>query len=377
MRIKDTENCPCGSEKLYKQCCKNRKDQKVDLKKLVENENRMNAEAISVLRNSKFSTCLHPSKNECSKKIIGAHTLQNNGVLSYLSYNEEVVVIEPGVNKNGVKLDFKNKTKKKATTFTGFCSYHDREVFKPIETVEYLMESDEQNFLFAYRIFAHEYYKKHVAFKVFQKTIRKFPSRLNEEMFIGQYRNYQLAIKDMEEYTRIFNSALLSKNYSVLSTHVVEFDFRLPFATCFAYSPYYDFNKEPINLSHMFDFNEDRLKLNFVTVLPQEKKSYILYSWLKEDDSHFHSIKSSLESFDNKDIKRTFNNLIPEYSEHVVFAPKYWQRLSDMQKEAFSNRMLGDFASFSNEAVFMPDVLENKSSLSKRPIYNLFRDFSE
>lgn len=370
--ISDKENCPCGSGLQYQKCCKNRKDKVTEISKSMGNEHRMNAYIINTLKRNKFSACMHPNKDECHKKIINAHSIQNNGVLSLLSKDSEVIIIEPGVGENGLKIDYRTKGKNQATTFTGFCAYHDREVFKPIETIEY-SKTNEQHFLFAYRIFALEYYKKKVAFKSFQQTIRKIPSGLENEFFVSTYRNYQLAEKDMRAYETIFNEALLSENYSALCTYVVEFDYRVPIATAFGCSPLYDFDKKPLNVKSMIEFDEQRLKMNFVTVLPQRDKSYILYSWLKEDDEFFESLKSKLNTMSVREIKLLFNNLIPEYSENVVFAPLFWERLSEYQKQAFNTRLLGDFPRLEHNTMLAPDSLEYKNCLDVRPPYNLFR----
>ncbi len=40
--------------------------------------------------------------------------------------------------------------RKEATVFTGFCGYHDNELFKPIENNEF-NSSDEHVFLYTYR----------------------------------------------------------------------------------------------------------------------------------------------------------------------------------------------------------------------------------
>lgn len=374
-KIEDNENCPCGSNITYKKCCENRKDENREIDKYIKNEKQLNAEALQVIKSSKFSACLHPTKDECSKDIINAHTLQNNGVLSYLALNNEVIVLEPGINKEGVKFDYKSKSKNQATTFRGFCSFHDKEVFKPIEDEIYDKNREDQNFLFTYRIFAFEYYKKKVAMKVFQKTARKYPSSLKHETGVRFYRNYQLAMEDMNSYSKIFNSSLLSKNYSTIETKVFEFDYRLPFATCFAFSPYFDFNEKPLNVDFMLQHNSDRLKLNFVTVLPQNKKSYVLYSWLSEDSNYFSSLNKSFETFTELDIKKIFNNLIPEYSEHIVFAPEYWNNLSETQKNDFNTRMGNDFPQYNDDIMMIPDYVTNKSVLSNRPMYNLFKDY--
>lgn len=375
--IDDKENCPCGSGRKYSDCCKNRKDIVIDRKKFMKNGNYINANIMQTLKQNKISVCLYPKKDECEKKIVNAHSIQKNGVLSILARDNEVVVIEPGADENGLKVAYRSKGKNRATTFTGFCSYHDREVFKPIETIEY-SKTDQQNFLFAYRIFALEYYKKKVAFKSFQKTIRQKPSGMKNDLFVKVYRNFQLAEKDMEAYKTFFDEMLLSENYSDLYTHVIEFDYRIPFAAAFAYSPLYDFDKRPLNLEKTNMCDEERLKLNFVTVLPQKDKSYILYSWLKEDDDFFESLHLRLNTISLREVKRIFNNLIPEYAENIVFAPVFWERLSEYQKQAFQNRFLSDFLNIENNPVVNPNELNYKVFLDERAPYNLFRelDFS-
>lgn len=68
-------------------------------------------------------------------------------------------------------LEFGKTGRKKATTFTGFCDYHDSKIFSPIENEDYVEENKEQEFLFAYRALAYEHhanksiidYYKHIA----------------------------------------------------------------------------------------------------------------------------------------------------------------------------------------------------------------------
>ena len=341
----------------------------------MNNEGRLNHEVISTLKSSRISTCFHPSKEDCSKDIINAHSLQNNGVLSLLSDNGLVVCIEPGVGIHGLKLNIKDQSKNKATTFRGFCKYHDTELFKPIETHEYNPNSLEQNYIFAYRVYAYEYYKKIVAMKTFQKMVRKIPSRLRNKEFIVFYRNYQLSLLDLEEYKNIFDKALLSKEFDRVYSYVIEFDYQLSFASCFGYSPLFDFNGNELNLLLMLSGNQERLKMNFVTILPQKDKSYLIYSWLKDDNEHFNRLGQQLESYSVTDIKKLFNNLLPEYTENMVFAPKLWNRFSDDIKSEIVKRIQGDFPKFDNNIMFMSDSLGRKIDMHERAPYNLFRRF--
>lgn len=55
--------------------------------------------------------------------------------------------------------DAQSKGRKIATTFSGFCEYHDKITFQDIEDCEF-QGSDKQIFLFTYRTFAWHYHKK-------------------------------------------------------------------------------------------------------------------------------------------------------------------------------------------------------------------------
>lgn len=371
--IDDNEVCPCGSNNIYSRCCKSRKDEKVDIDELIRNESRLNAEIIGILKSSKISTCFHPNKEECTKKIIDAHSIQENGVLSLLAKDGEVIYIEPGVNKNGLILDFKAKTKRKVTTFKGFCSYHDKELFKPIEDNKYEPNSNEHNFLLAYRAFAYEFYKKIVAMKSFQKLIKKKPSLLLSEEFVSVYRNYQLSLQDLEATKVHFNEGLLNRKFDIIESVIIPFDYRFGIATSFTYSPYFDLKGNPMNFNHIVSKNSERLKANFVTLLPQFDKSYIIYSWLAEDRDFYNTLITSLRDIKKSDAKRIFKNLTLEYTENLIISPYLWNRFPEWVKDDISKRVIGEMDDFMNPIAGIESMVR-KMDLNEMTPYNLFRE---
>ena len=72
--LHDDEECPCGSGKKYKECCKNKEDQNPIASKKPP-------EVILMERMRKGlqqdKVCLHPDKAHCRGKIKEAHALQN------------------------------------------------------------------------------------------------------------------------------------------------------------------------------------------------------------------------------------------------------------------------------------------------------------
>lgn len=62
---------------------------------------------------------------------------------------------------------------KAASTFTGFCNYHDTVIFSEIENKDY-EESEYQNFLYAFRSCIREYVKKKESVCHINNLLKKF-----------------------------------------------------------------------------------------------------------------------------------------------------------------------------------------------------------
>ena len=185
-RIFDEEPCPCGSGMKYSLCCKKREDSfQRDNKRPVE------VQAAEILKKSQYKCCLHPDKSRCVKHIKEAHALQNNKIISLLSENGHVYMLndkkppliiptEKGEIETLTLLDKVGVNR--ATTATCFCDIHDDEVFAAIEKGAPAFDkgNDEHKFLYAYKAFIFEYYKKLVEQKAFQRMIKAKTVRIKE-----------------------------------------------------------------------------------------------------------------------------------------------------------------------------------------------------
>ncbi|WP_419749747.1 SEC-C metal-binding domain-containing protein [Terrisporobacter petrolearius] len=150
MKIGRNSTCNCGSGKKYKKCCMNKPEKQKLVEAILKSKNTLNHEA-------RIKQCLHPRKEKCSEKIIKAHAIQNNRILNKLSQNGYVVTMD-GSSSLIFQSDQK-KGRKIATTFTGFCSYHDKILFQEIEDREF-NKSQKQIFLWTYRTQSWHYNKK-------------------------------------------------------------------------------------------------------------------------------------------------------------------------------------------------------------------------
>lgn len=119
--------------------------------------------------------------------------------------------------------------RKEATTFTGFCGYHDKTVFQPIEDNLFNM-SVEHIFLHTYRCFAVEYHKKQEVSKMEQTLFANKPSLLHMRKEENPFGGINMAIRDFEPVKKRFDKALLNKNYDILTSVVWEFNQTINFA---------------------------------------------------------------------------------------------------------------------------------------------------
>ena len=104
--------------------------------------------------------CGHPLASPSSRRgnIVRAHTVQLEGGLSEIARNRHVY----GMQVENGRLVYKLVGVRRASTFSGFCAYHDAELFRPLETQPFVV-SKEQLFLLAYRALSKEVYAKRYA----------------------------------------------------------------------------------------------------------------------------------------------------------------------------------------------------------------------
>lgn len=246
----------------------------------------------------KSKKCWHPlaSNTNCQigtdGKIIvsAAHSIQNNGVLSKVADNG--IVTEYIFNAG--EFDGKNTNKKTASIFWGFCNTHDA-IFRPIENSPYT-KTDEQNFLFAYRGFVVAMHKK-----VEASTYTDFGEESDN---------------DIIENKKLFDSAILTNDFSVIETEVIELPAFYPIAVSSAFYLDYDFEGNPISHS------DDRMEYLYVTLLPVDNKTYFLISYFKKDRHLYCNLGNQLRSRNN--LKSDITMLIAAHIENVYFNPTYY-----------------------------------------------------
>ncbi len=345
--------CPCGSGKKYKKCCVNKADNP-----LFSEINNLPMIYKDLRKSARIKTCIYPDHTLCSEKIVGAHSIQNNKILTKISDCGKVYMPCP---RNDLSFQLqKEYGRKEASVFTGFCAYHDKTVFQPIEDHDFV-GTQEQVFLFIYRAFALEYHKKREAVRMEQQFFSQKPSIISMNDRVDGKTGFEMAVNDFEEEKRIFDDALLNRKYDVLTSLVWTFDGFSNFAASGGEAPARDYENNLIQ-----DLMNPSVPARhiFLSVFPENDKTYAIIAWLKQYDSLFSSIKERLMKTSDNEKRNYINNTIPIIAENICIKPSAWNALPKIEQDEFGMLFFG-----------LADIMETtgqKFDRFQKPSFDLF-----
>lgn len=281
---------------------------------------------------SKIKECFHFDSDSCKGKIKSAHSLQKNGVLSLL---------EAEINKNNVvysflypklkgflPIGFEPLGKKDASTFHGFCDFHDTTIFSEIENNPINIDSDKHCFLLCYRAFAKEYHTKIEINKGF-KNNELYNEPQNQEMQEDMINGSELAIKDLKGVKTRLNNLLKDKKYNGLEYFTYSIGHTIPIACATSITPSYSYNGTLLNKS--VDEN-DTYENVMITVLPTKEETYVIFGCFPED---FRSIKyiDELENLPDKVLENAITSILIGEVENTFISPLIWERMTKRERE--------------------------------------------
>lgn len=296
--------------------------QQFELNDVSEKEKGLIFERITKILDEKVRLCWHPlaSKQNCTLdnagnvKISSAHSIQRGKILKNISENNKVRQFR--IYENEREYD---KPIKRASTFWGFCDRHDK-TFNPIE-IEDFKCTPEQNFLFAYRAFVNT---THIKFKFFEYY--NFGKQAKNDLIINK---------------KIFDQAIIEKDFSRIKTDILILDNEYPIAVSSASDLDYDFNANCISHS------DTRLEQFYLTVFPENGKTYVLFSYMKEDSKPYDNIVNQIKS--GNQIESKLSVLLAGHCENVFFRPSYYNSFIRHQEESISKLIMQtqtDFVGF-------------------------------
>lgn len=332
--------CPCESGKKYKFCC-------YEKSKYISNSNqnynakRLYSESHRHFRDTDFKMCFGFDTN-CKHGYIGAHSLQNNGVLNLIADDNHVYMLDMEYHRSLLtpRLEFRKIGKKQASVFYGFCKYHDEEYFKIIEDIPFKGDA-EQNYLFAFRAHCFEAHRKYRLRKSYSSLFKKSPEATRNKQLSNNYRGNELTIRDMVvDYNR-FKSIFESREFDKLESFVKILPFKVAFTATTAIAVCVDIEGKVA--ADIYNYNESIFVPSiYLSIIPKENESIIIVSRFKEDECYDNFIKSLNFCKDDKKIFSFLTYCLAEYSENVYFSPKLIDSILTLdEKELILTAFLG------------------------------------
>lgn len=334
-KFKRNDPCWCGSGKKYKNCHYRREsDSPVLFSDLLATHKKIWTKEY----------CLHPQQNSCSGNIVRAHTIQKRGSLERISRNGHVYTFKTDLAKilktGKPELNLIGITK--ASTFTGFCSYHDNEVFKSIES-GILTINEETCFLLGYRVLCHEIFLKS-AFReqlLYTKNNLDKGKSLSRQFQIQDIADSSLAgvesgLNDLMHAKVKYDGKLIKNQFSDVRYYAILFE-GTPNFVCGGFTqPVYDF--EGNQLQELADLSAILEQLAF-SIVTTNKGGVIIYSWVDKNLSASRLINSlknlSPEKQVNASARFAFDNF-----ENIYISPEWWDALEPQVQQRIYRRHL-------------------------------------
>lgn len=144
--------------------------------------------------------CYHTIDScNCDKDIINSHSVSKSSSLEKIAYKGHIYNYKLNFynffdlnNSNPLNIIEPKKVGiNEASTFYGFCKYHDNELFRDID-VENIKINEKTAFLLGYRAFVREYYTKELAIIEQEKLLKGFANLTSEESFAKELNNCSL-----------------------------------------------------------------------------------------------------------------------------------------------------------------------------------------
>ena len=290
----------------------------------------------------KKKECLHPkSPTDCKGKIVKAHSVQRK-LLKTIA-NKTHFVYKPDLSKTDSLTMMKLRGIKQASTFTGYCAYHDDKLFAPIE--KHALELSEHHaFLLAYRSMGREIHVNEdygsLSYILFPET--PAISNPGEHPISGIFWEFEgndnPYLKDFEVFARM-GVAYLEGDFGETRYYAIELD-SVPGILC----------SGTTNIE--FDFNGNRLQsatqinsqdLITLSLLPYRNKYGVaILAWYGESGVNERFVKS-LASLPTYDIPDAIVRFIFQHFDNFFASPRWWDNLSATAQQRLLERFESTF----------------------------------
>lgn len=294
---------------------------------------------------NKKRICLYA---DCNKDAIKSHVLQKNGILREIGEDNHLIQFsfpQPfHIEKQGL-YSFESIGINNVYTFLGFCSYHDTELFKPIETTSDLdLFCIEAQYLFSYRTLCQELRKKEIIFDISKGMIDHFPTE-NVDNFVEFKNGLKDGINNLLFFKNELDIDIESKSFNKFSFETLE----IPKLDICISGP---LNIEDENNPQSILFRNDHLPFttSIINVFPTNNHSYVIAGYHNEyKDYWLNDFILRIKGGEKTEIFKELSDLISTRIEFWCISPKLFKSLLKDKIEYLKKIWEQEVLNFSHE----------------------------
>jgi hypothetical protein len=227
-----------------------------------------------------------------------------------------------------------------ATTFTGFCNFHDTEIFKPIESVPFI-GNDEQCFLLAFRAVARELYTKRAAIQsipLWKESDRGkdiLSQQAIQEFYSAYKQGTERGLATLEAHFNEYVEKYVANNFENIRFLVVFLNNVPEVMFSGGFYPEYNFRGELLqDLSDLTKKSDLLTHSSFAT----DEGGAIVYSWLSSSEATCKDFIQSLLGLNTINLPNAILRLCFKHCENAAISPQWWSSMNIRQHEAIINR---------------------------------------
>ena len=330
--------CWCGSGQKFKRCHLGRERDDAPAR----------SESLKVFR-ATFGRreCLHPkAPSECVGPIVRAHTVSRAAGLRHIERAGHVYRfnMDPGVDRPSGNFELDLVGVRKASAFSGFCSYHDNQLFEPIDDGR-MMFTDEQLFLLAYRALSREMYLKDSLNRLIGWTRSRVDAgRIRAEQYTLQRALsarahwLELGRSDVQTSKGTFDRFLLAGRFSDIESAVFEVDAPPEILTTGVWTPEYDFEGRVLQDLAV----AERAEQVFTSSVMTDSGGAFALSWIRGQVAPA-QLARSLAALTDEEIPDALVRFLFETDENLCIAPDWWDSREKVTQTALVRRFNASF----------------------------------
>jgi hypothetical protein len=296
-------------------------------------------------KTGRITECFCHNKDACKGAIKQSHSIQRNGRLSIIegevNGNKSVYTFtEMVADEHNLYNSLRPIGKGEASTFFGFCDFHDSTLFSDIENHPF-DNSDQHCFMHSYRSFAHSYHRKKEELKAYTAD-SDYTKLIPANVLLGMIQGAEVGVREITERKNNLDVLLEAKDYAGLEYFTLILPRKFPIACSSIISPAFNYKNLPMNNHGNPNIPYSQIML---TVLPDHDKTIIILACFPDDVKAIDFI-DQLDDLYPIQREKAISSIMITCAENTFFAPAVWNKLgvtgqktlcTELQQSAKSN----------------------------------------